>query len=190
MLKNLLHVRLREFRSAVKPFSAKRRELGTALLAYEAGFLSIESGELTVVMRADGHWEGRARFAPEILRALATVPPSQDPVTIGYADSHLLLAGMTMPCQWQETRITADGIPMGASIMELLVLEQTVRRVDAIGTSPLARKIGQARQIANRRISNAARSLKEFGVAEDEIRALVEKKIAAACERRAERKKS
>lgn len=188
MPKNLLQVRQPEFKSATKPFSAKRRKLGTALLAYEDGFLSIESGEVTVVMRADGHWGGRAHFAPEILRALATVPPSQDPVTIGYAEGHLLIAGMTIPCQWQETGIAADGLPVTASLMELLVLERTVRRVEAIGASPTAKRIHQANQLTNRRIQSAAKSLKEFGVAEDEIRALVEKKIAAECARRFERK--
>jgi hypothetical protein len=190
MLKNLLHVALREFKSAAKPFSAKRRKLGTALLAYEGGFLSIESGDVTVVMRADGHWEGRARFAPEILCALATVPPSPDPVPVSYAGGHLLLAAMTIPCQWQETGITSDGLPLGASLMELLVLEQTVPRVEAIGASPTAARIRNARRAEDQRIRNAAKSLKELAVTEDEIRALVETKIRAERVRSVEGRKS
>lgn len=179
MLKNLLQVALPEFRAATKPFSAKRRKLGTALLACEGGFLSIESGDITVVMRAEGHWGGRARFAPEILRALATVPPTQNPVIIGYADGHLLVGGMTIPCKWQETGIGADGIPLGAGLMDLLVLDLGIRRVDATGSSLTAERIRKARQSADRRIRSAAKSLNELGVTEDEIRALVETKISA-----------
>lgn len=184
MLKNLLQVTLPEFKSATKPFAAKRRRLGPVLLAYEGGFLSIESGEVTVVMRAEGRWEGRARFAPEILRALATVPPNQNPVTIGYADGHLLVGGMTIPCQWQETGIGADGLPLGASLMDLLVLDLAIPRVEATGSSPTAERIRKAQQSANRRIRNAAKSLGELGVDEDEIRALVEMKISAEYARR------
>lgn len=179
MLKNMLHVPLAEFKSATKPFSAKRRKLGQVLLAYEGGFLSIESGELTVVMRAWGDWGGRAQFAPEILRALATVPPSQNPVTISYADGHLLLGGMTVSCKWQASGAAPDGSPLGASLMELLVLDRAMPRVEATGSSHVATKVRQAKQTAARRIRTAAKHLNELGVSEDEIRILVEAKIAA-----------
>ena len=124
MLKNMLHVPLAEFKSATKPFSAKRRKLGQVLLAYEGGFLSIESGELTVVMRAWGDWGGRAQFAPEILRALATVPPSQNPVTISYADGHLLLGGMTISCKWQAAGAAPGGSPLGGGLPGLLCRDE------------------------------------------------------------------
>jgi len=187
MLKNMLHVPLVEFRSATKPFSAKRRELKKALLAYEGGFLSIESGELTVVMRAEGDWCGRAQFAPDILRALATVPPNQNPVTISYADGHLLVGGMTIPCKWQESGTAPDGLPLGASLMDFLVLDRIMPRVEATGSSRVAVKVRLAKQSAERRIRNAAKSLGELGVAADEIRALVESKSSAEYERRAVR---
>lgn len=179
MLKNMLRVALAEFRSATKPFSEKRRQLGKVLLAYEGGFLSIESGEVTVVMNAEGDWCGRAQFGPEILRALATVPPLQDPVTISYADGHLLVGGMTIPCKWQDVGTAPDGSPVGASLMELLVLDRSMPRVEATGSSRTAVKVRQAKQTAERRIRSAAKQLKELGVEEDEVRALVEAKIAA-----------
>ena len=80
MLNNALQVSLKEFILATKVFQRKRLKLGPVLLAYESGFLSIESGETTAVMNATGEWHGRAMFSPEILRALAMVPPAQDPV--------------------------------------------------------------------------------------------------------------
>lgn len=99
--RNFLQVRQCEFKQATKILQRKRIRLGPSLLAYEGGFLSIESGEITVVMHAEGEWHGRATFSETVLRALALVPPEQDPIFIQYADGHLLIANMTIPCQWQ-----------------------------------------------------------------------------------------
>jgi len=60
--RNFLQVRQFEFKQATKVLQRKRLRLGPALLAYEGGFLSIESGEVTVVMHAEGEWHGRATF--------------------------------------------------------------------------------------------------------------------------------
>ena len=54
MLNNLLQVSLKEFKRGTKVFQRKRLRLGSVLLAYENGFLSIESGEVTTVMNAVG----------------------------------------------------------------------------------------------------------------------------------------
>ena len=63
---NFLRISQGEFRSATKVFARKRIKLGPALLAFEGGFLSIESGEATAVMHAEGEWHGRAIFSAEI----------------------------------------------------------------------------------------------------------------------------
>jgi len=54
LLNNLLQVSLKEFKRGTKVFQRKRLRLGSVLLAYENGFLSIESGEVTTVMNAVG----------------------------------------------------------------------------------------------------------------------------------------
>lgn len=97
---NLLYVTRYDFRQATKVFARKRLALGPVLMAFENGFLSFESGGVAGVMHAEGDWQGRATFSPEILRALATVPPDADPIPIAYADGHILIGGMTILCQW------------------------------------------------------------------------------------------
>ena len=72
---NRLQVRLADFKHAARVFKPARRKLGSVLLCFEGGFLSIESGGAAAVMRADGEWHGRAAFSPQVLRALTIAPP-------------------------------------------------------------------------------------------------------------------
>lgn len=90
MLNNALKVPLKEFIRATKVFQRKRLKLGPVLLAYENEYLSIESGEVAAVMNATGEWHDRAMFTPEVFRAIAMVPPAQDPVQISESFDCLL----------------------------------------------------------------------------------------------------
>ena len=74
---NLLYVTRYDFRQATKVFARKRLALGPVLMAFENGFLSFESGGVAGVMHAEGDWQGRATFSPEILRADSD--PDSDP---------------------------------------------------------------------------------------------------------------
>jgi hypothetical protein len=130
------------------------------------------------VTRAEGEWHGRATFSPEILRALATVPPNQDPIPISYADGHLLIGSMTVMCDWTivSTAVIQDLVNPG--LVDMLALARTMPRHEIIGT-PLGRKTRGAVEKAERRIKNAARQLADLEVTEAEIRTLVEARIAA-----------
>lgn len=54
MPENRLTIDLAEFKGALKPFARKGIKLGPVLLAFEGGFLSIESDDAACVMRASG----------------------------------------------------------------------------------------------------------------------------------------
>jgi len=175
--RSLLEVSLREFKQATKVFTPKRLKLGPALLAFDGAFLSIESGDVATVMRASGEWHGRATFSPEILRAIATVPPAQDPLPIAYADGHLLIGSMTVPCQWRLASQALIKDLENPSLMDLLALERTISRAEIKGTARGRRIVG-AVQRAEWRIQKAAVHLADLEVTEAEIRSLVEAKIA------------
>jgi hypothetical protein len=177
MQRNQLQVTLRDFKLAMKPFAAKRRKLGTVLLAFEGGFLSIESGEVTAVMHADGNWHGRARFSPEVLRAVATFPPSQDPITVSYAEGHLLIGTMTIPCQWESSSQQLIQVLTNPDMVDLLALGKSMNRAEFLGSS-LGKSIRSAQDKAERRIKNAAAQLAELDISEAEIRALVDSRIS------------
>lgn len=176
--RNVLELPLAEFRRGTEVFGRKRVVLGPALLSFEGGFLSIESGEVTAVMRATGEWHGRATFSPNILRAVATVPPIQNPLTIAYADGHLLIGSITVPCKWRLLSQALIHNLEHPSLMDLLILERTLSRVEFKGSN-LGRRVRAAVPRADLRIEKAAAQLAELDVTEDELRALVEAKIAA-----------
>jgi hypothetical protein len=181
-MNNLLQVVLPEFVIGLKPFRSKRHAPGQVLLAYEGGFLSFESNEVKTVMRAKGCWEGRASFSAEIMRALAMVPPSQNPVTISYAQDHILIAGMTIACSWDsgcddDIDILVDEA-LNPSIIDFLAMDRTARRAK-VGQSGISQKIRGAKQKMERRIKNAYAQLSDLGITEQEIRSLVEAKIEA-----------
>ena len=178
MLNNALQVPLKEFIRATKVFQRKRLKLGPVLLAYENEFLSIESGEVTTVMNATGEWHGRAMFSPEILRALAMVPPLHNPIQISYADGHLLVGGMKIMCQWNTVSQAFIHDIVSPSLIDLLALKETVPRSE-IGGTGLGKKIRSAHEKAERRILNAAKQLQDLEITEAEIRSLVDVRIAA-----------
>lgn len=175
---NLLQLPLVEFKRAIKVFARKRLVLGPSLLAYENGFLSIESGEVAAVMRADGSWHGRATFSGEVLRAIATVPPGQDPLPIAYADGHLLIGSITVACFWHSASQAFIYDLENPSLIDLLALGRTLPRSEMKG-SELGKRVKGAMGLAEQRIRKAAGQLTDLGVSEAEIRALVEVRIAA-----------
>ena len=177
MLTNSLQVSLKEFKRGTKVFQRKRLKFGPVLLAFENEFLSIESGEVTSVMNAIGEWHGRAVFSPNILQALAMVPPLQDPVQISYDGGHLFVGSMKIICQWNTVSQAFIEDLANPSLIDLLALKETVPRSEIGGTS-LGKQIRSAHEKAERRIKNAAKQLQDLEITEAEIRALVDARIA------------
>lgn len=175
---NFLQLSLAEFKRGTKVFTPKRRKLGPALLAFESGFLSIESGEVTSVMRAAGEWHGRATIPAETLRAISTVPPNHDPLTISYADGHLLVGNLTIVCQWQPLSQAFIHNLESPSFIDLLAMGRALPRSEMNATE-LGKRISSAAEQAEKRIRRALSQLAELGVTENELRALVETKINA-----------
>ena len=177
LLNNLLQVSLKEFKRGTKIFQRKRLKLGQVLLAYENEFLSIESGGVTSVFNASGEWHGRAVFSPNILHALAMVPPLQDPVQISYDEGHLFVGNMKIICQWNTVSQAFIEDLANPSLIDLLALKETVPRSEIGGTS-LGKQIRSAHEKAERRIMNAAKQLQDLEITEAEIRSLVDARIA------------
>ena len=134
--------------------------------------------KLLAQSHAEGDWQGRATFSPEILRALATVPPDADPIPIAYADGHILIGSMTILCQWSLPRQELAHEIENPGLVDLLALNRTLTRAEIRG-SELGKHIRSAREKAERRIRNAAAQLIELEISEQEIRLLVEARIGS-----------
>lgn len=177
-MKNHLEVRKGEFRSSMRIFTRKHLRLETALLAYEQGFLSIQSGEVTIVMNARGEWQGRASFNPLVLRALAEVPPIDDPVVFVYQAGKLHIGSLSVGCEWQAASQAFIENIEHPGILDLLALDRTLPRSEVASTG-LGQKIGGARNAMERKIKSASKQLAELEVSELTIRGLIEERIQA-----------
>jgi hypothetical protein len=175
-MKNFLEVDAGDFKLATRIFSGKRCKLGPALLAFEGGFLSIESGDATAVMHASGEWHGRATFSGEVLRALATVPPAGNPIVISYAEGHLLVSNITIQCHWSRISEAFIADLENPKPLDLLALESILPRAEMASTN-LGRKIKTTRNKLEQRLKKAALQLEDFEVTEAELREMVEARI-------------
>jgi hypothetical protein len=175
---NSLSVALDDFKLSTTPFAKRRAKLGKVLLAFESGFLSIESGDIKVVMNAIGEWHGRASFSSEILRALAAVPPNINPLVFEYEDGYLKIGLTKIPCTWETVSATFIENLEKPSLLDLLALEKIMPRVE-IGGTELGKEVKNARMRAERKISKAATKLAELEISEADIRNLLDKKLSA-----------
>lgn len=147
MASNHLLVARSGFVAAVSVYGKKRAKLGPVLLSFDGGFLMVESGGIAKAMHAEGQWHGRATFSPEILRALAMIPPAQDPIPISYADGHLLIGNMTVVCQWESLSMATVKDLVNPGLVDLLALARTMPRPEILGT-PLGKTVRSAGQSA------------------------------------------
>lgn len=174
---NYLRVELHEFKDAMRVFVRSRTKLGPVLMAYEAGFLSFESGEVTAVMHAEGVWNGRAKFKPSIIQVLAIVPPEWDPVPISYADGRLLIGSMTVPCTWDLVSNEFIKNLQNPGLVDLLAMGRTIPRAD-LKVTELGHKIDRAAAQAEKLVKAAAKHLQRLEIEERDIYELVEARIA------------
>ena len=176
MNQNLLQVGRVEFKKACKIFTPKRLSLTRALLTFDSDLLSIKSGAHTAVMRASGTWHGYASFSGNILRAIATMPPPGDPITIAYADGHLLVGSMTASCDWSVVKplppVDADALVL----LDLLALAR-VSAEEPKGSDLPKRIRAVDVRTCERRIQSAAAQMADLGVTETELRLLVEQSV-------------
>ena len=175
-MKNFLTVDQYEFKDSLKIFMKGWAPKGNVLLCFEGGYLSIEAGDRTAVMRAEGEWHGRATFRPRILQALAHVPPTMNPIPISYAENHLLIGGMSVRCEWVLQGQSMIHDFEDPSLLDLVVLDRYIPRSE-LGATERGRKIKSAVRILANRIALASKALKDFGVSEDELRELTNRKI-------------
>jgi hypothetical protein len=174
-MKNRLEVRRSDFVSACKPFS-KVDLRADAMLAFEGGFLSIEANEQAVVVRADGQWQGRARFSANILRAIAKVPPAGDPVVIEFADNRLRVGTLVIGCRWETVSARFIQELKNPDYLDLMAMDRTLPRSE-IRSKRLDRQIRNAKATLAGRIAKAAKLLVMADVKEDDLWQLVERNI-------------
>lgn len=173
---NIALVELREFKLGTKVFARKRRQLGPVLISVEFGYLIIESGDTKTVMHATGEWQGRVHCSPEVLRAVATVPPAEDPVRIAYADDRITIGMLTVPCQWEPVSRKFMKVLKEPDLLDLLAMGRSLPRTELLGT-PLGQKVAGAEEDQNERVRRAAAELGPLGISNHDLTQLVAQSV-------------
>lgn len=185
-MKNTLEVSLKELTHAMKVFrvgvrkNAKKRPLTKepAIIGFREGFLSIDGDDKVAVMRASGDWQGKAEFSFSIVDALSLFPPTTDPVIISYDEDHgKLYIGQTVtPCTWQSSIKSVIGKIENPSAIDLFAMWKT-QPASELNATGIKTQLSKARAKMKKDVASVAKKLADYGVSEQEISALIEKKI-------------
>lgn len=152
---------------------ARFRSSEEVVLRLDGGGLSFSLGGASVTVEAQGRWPVEVRVPAMVLRALGAQLPGVDPLTIKVVDRKLHIGPASVSCNWQPVGAATDGIPQGATLMDLLRIARNTseRRLEASGVMP---RIQAARTEKNRLIEGAAATLQPLGVLKQDLEALVE----------------
>ena len=112
----------------------------------------------------------------QFVLAMAKHPPAIDPLTIRVEAGRLRIAGLSVPCEWQETGAAKLEIPIGTSLIEILRIG--IQNTDeALEASGILEPIQDARRQCMSLIVKAANTLRPLGVRRTDVKDLVNDRI-------------
>ena len=148
-----------------------------ALLAFDGRFLSIEAFERTIVAGAEGDWPGLATISGNALLALVMAPPGGDPLIFEYAEGRLKVGTWAVSCEWQPISHKLLDLPAAPDWVETLALKFYATRAQILagGYDP---QIRLAERQLDKLVKRTVKGLSAFGVTEQDIRSLIETRLA------------
>ena len=157
----------------------RRKNLGDALLMHDVGRLLIRVAGAEFAIPANGQWLGEWRVSATLLRALAKVPPAEDPVVVQVHGGRLRIAGTSMACHWQPPETASIEVPLNLDLRGRLKLafQYSDAELQQSGIAPL---IADAREEMERSIATAAKALAPLGVSPVDLRTLVITRLGGA----------
>lgn len=186
MSKNELSIDLKEFNHAMKIFkvgmerkNAKKKQLTLpAMLSFTDGFLSIESDDKIMVVRATGEWNGKAQFSQSTIKALALVPPNASPVIVSYADGKISIATMRVSCDWEALSQGMIDKLTNPNLLDIFAMWRT-QPADELRTHGIDKQHKLAQEKMMKVTASASKKLEEFEVTQQELINLIEAKVKA-----------
>ena len=186
MQNNLLTVDLKEFNNAMKTFkvgisrkNAKKKPIiPPAVLSYCDGILTIESDDKLVNIHAKGEWHGKAEFSNTIVKALAMVPLSTDPLVIKYIGEKLFIGSTSITCKWSllsKGMIDQLGNP---SVIDVFAMWRTLPAHQA-HSDGIASKYKIMHQAMLKETEKIAKKLNAYEITQEDLINVIEMKIEA-----------
>jgi hypothetical protein len=118
------------------------------------------------------------KAANRVIVAMALAPPEGEPVKISCDGKRLRFGSFTVMCAWQPVSVTLLSLPGAPDWLEALSREyRACRAQNCLDGSSDPRVVKSEQQLA-RLVSRAAKPLAALGITENDIRSLIEKRLA------------
>lgn len=190
MSKNVLTIDLKEFNHAMRIFKVgmerknakKHQVILPAMLSFNDGFMSIESDDKLMVVKATGEWHGKAQFSQSIIKALALVPPNANPVLVSYSDGKISIATMKAPCDWESISHKLLEKLLHPSMLDIFAMWRTQPAAELrVNGMDKHHKLAQLKMM--KITASASKKLEEFEVTQQDLLNLIEAKVRAKISR-------
>jgi hypothetical protein len=164
--------------------SSKETPHARVIFTFSDGHLSIESIGGKVQIPATGAWPGTAAVPADLLQRLTRALPEEDPLRLQATGNQFTVSRLFLPCECHATieaapQVYGEMIPANLALHEMLKLCDQYP-AEAIGAAGLAPVVAAAQQKVDGILKRAATVLQPYGVTEDELMALVQKRSAEA----------
>jgi hypothetical protein len=180
-----LEVRRSELLDALRrivPKSNKETPHARVIFAFSDDHLSVESIGGKVHVPAVGTWPGAVAVPADLLKRLTRALPEEDPLRLQATGEQFTVSRLFLPCECRTTpdappEVYGELIPANLTFREMLKLcnQYPSDSIEAAGLEPA---VAAARAKADNIVKRAATVLQPYGVAEADLRALVEKHAA------------
>jgi hypothetical protein len=149
-----------------------------AVIAFDGRFFSIKASNRVIVAHAEGTWPGLAYVRSNAIIALALAPPDSEPLRICCDGKRITFGTYAMICAWQPISATLLSLPATPDWVEALSrgYRSTSARNRTCEATPGTLTTKSEQQLA-RLVAQAVKALSELGIAEEDIRSLLEKRL-------------
>jgi len=148
-----------------------------ALLGFDGASLTIEARDTVCFVQAVGTWTGTARAPATLVAALAACPPVGDRIEVVYDGRHLRLGPLKVEADWVPISTTLQRALPAADWVQGIALRYSKPRGQLMREGLVPTVTAAERKLAQL-VRRTARSLAPTGVSEDDVRELVECRLA------------
>jgi hypothetical protein len=149
-----------------------------AVIGFDGRFFSIKAANRVIVAHAHGTWPGLAFVRSNAIVAMALAPPEGEPVRVSCDGKRLRFGSFSVVCAWQPISITLLSLPGAPDWLEALSREYRAPRSQPCTDGGTEVHVIKSEQQLARLVSRAAKTLAALGITEQDIRSLIENRLA------------
>jgi hypothetical protein len=149
-----------------------------AVIGFDGRFFSIKAANRVIVAHAHGTWPGLAFVRSNAIVAMALAPPDGEPVRVSCDGKRLRFGSFSVVCAWQPISITLLSLPGAPDWLEALSREYRAPRSQPCTDGGTDLRVIKSEQQLARLVSRAAKTLAALGITEQDIRSLIESRLA------------